>query len=281
MGDISILDEIKRKSPLIHCITNPISITQCANTVLALGAKPIMAEHPLEVKEITATADALLINLGNISDVRMKSMEISFAEALSKGIPVVIDAVGVACSRLRLDYINKLLEQRKILCGEAEKCTLLIKGNYSEIRALADDNYRSRGVDADSSLEEGNIKRLAKKLADKYQCVVLGSGSTDIVSDENRTFYIKNGTVEMGKITGTGCMLGTICATFAAAKGYSDAETISDACAYFGIAGELAKESLMKLENRVGSGSFFVKLMDELSLLNEESFDGRRMIIRI
>ncbi len=91
--------------PLIHCITNPISMMQCANAILGLGARPIMAEHPLEVKDITATADALLINLGNISESRMEAIEISFAEALGKDIPVVIDAVGISCSELRRDFL--------------------------------------------------------------------------------------------------------------------------------------------------------------------------------
>lgn len=96
-------------SDLIHCITNPISMMQCANAVLALGAKPMMAEHPQEVAEITATASALLLNLGNISDVRMESMRISFGVAMEKGIPVVIDAVGVSCSKLRRNFVEELL----------------------------------------------------------------------------------------------------------------------------------------------------------------------------
>ena len=87
---------VRGKRPLIHCITNPISINQCANTVLAAGARPIMAEHPAEVKEITETADALMLNLGNITDVRMRSMEISLKAAEEKGIPVILDAVGAA-----------------------------------------------------------------------------------------------------------------------------------------------------------------------------------------
>ena len=82
--------------PLIHCITNPISIHQCANSVLAVGARPIMAEHPEEVRDITHTANALMLNLGNITDVRMQSMLLSARTAKEKGIPAVLDAVGVA-----------------------------------------------------------------------------------------------------------------------------------------------------------------------------------------
>ena len=141
--------------PLIHCITNPISMMQCANTVLSLGARPIMAEHPLEVKEITATADALLLNLGNISDTRMAAMEIALEEALRKGIPVVIDAVGVSCSELRRGFVSKLMEKR----GGKGFC--VIKGNYSEIMALKDENYRAEGVDAKAGISKEAISEAA------------------------------------------------------------------------------------------------------------------------
>ena len=100
---------VRDRRPLIHCITNPISINQCANAVLAAGARPIMAEHPAEVKEITESADALVLNLGNITDVRMESMEIALRAAKEKGIPVVLDAVGTACSGLRRKFAARLL----------------------------------------------------------------------------------------------------------------------------------------------------------------------------
>ena len=125
---------IRRKQALIHCITNPISMTQCANAVLAMGARPMMAEHPEEVEEITATAGALLLNLGNISDVRMEAMRRSLKTAKKYQIPVVLDAVGVACSALRRTFAMELL---------AEAAVTIVKGNYSEITALCDSAYYS------------------------------------------------------------------------------------------------------------------------------------------
>ena len=107
--------ESRAKAHLIHCITNPISMNQCANTILALGSKPIMAEHPEEVAEITRTASALLLNLGNISDVRMTSMKISLKEANDKDIPAVLDAVGVSCSALRRRFVSELIKTGTIL----------------------------------------------------------------------------------------------------------------------------------------------------------------------
>ena len=116
------------QAPLIHCITNPISINDCANVVLALGAKPIMAEHPKEVHEITALAKALAVNLGNITDARAESIFISGGVAKNAQIPCVIDVVGVACSALRMELAQRFIR-------ECAPC--VIKGNLSEIKALA------------------------------------------------------------------------------------------------------------------------------------------------
>ncbi len=242
--------------PLIHCITNPISMMQCANVVLGLGARPIMAEHPAEVKEITATADALLLNLGNISDSRMEAMEISFDEALRKEVPVVIDAVGIACSKLRRDFILRLLEKR------SEKCFLLIKGNYSEILALYDEKYRSEGVDAKKGIEFEHIIAASKKLSSRFDAVILASGKTDVVVGKESVAYVNNGCKELSMITGTGCMLGAICAVFLAKK--RSFEAVTDACALLGIAGEMAS---MPWE---GTGTFLVRLLDEVSLMTDE-----------
>ena len=98
---VSILSRIRQNQPLIHCITNPISINQCANAILAVGGRPIMAEHPKEVAEITRTAQGLMLNLGNITDVRMEAIRISGETAFREGIPMLLDAVGIACSGLR------------------------------------------------------------------------------------------------------------------------------------------------------------------------------------
>lgn len=254
-----IINEIRKRvnlnSPLIHCITNPISINQCANAVLAVGGRPMMAEHPKEVSEITLTADALLLNLGNITDVRMESMLLSAEAAKSHNIPCVIDAVGVACLRHRREYAKKLIAVAK---------PSLIKGNYSEINALFDDGYRSAGVDADKSLGVAEISRAAAFLAKKYNTVILASGKTDVISDGKQVILIKNGSPQLSKITGTGCMLGTLCAVFLSEdKGINAAVT---ACVVMGICGQLA-------ETESGNGSFFVALMDKLSVLTDSEVE--------
>ncbi len=237
---------------LVHCITNPISVNQCANGILALGCKPIMAEHPKETAEITETAAALLLNLGNITDVRIKSIQISAKTAYKKQIPTVLDAVGAACSELRRKLALKIM--RKYTPS-------VIKGNYSEIYALYRTTYRSRGVDADGSLNEKAVVKAAAELAEKFSCVVLASGKTDIITDGERYLYVKNGSEMLSHITGTGCLLGAVTAVMLI--GGDSFYGAAAACGLMGISGEIA-------ENSVGNGSFFVGLMDALSNINAE-----------
>lgn len=105
----NVRNATKENSPLIHCITNPISIHGCANMILAVGARPMMAEHPLEVEDITRTAGALMLNLGNITDARMESMRRSARVAMECGIPILLDLVGVTCSRIRMELARELI----------------------------------------------------------------------------------------------------------------------------------------------------------------------------
>ena len=249
---LKIKASLKKQKPLIHCITNPISINQCANAILSLGARPIMAEHPEEVLNITRESDALMLNIGNITDARMESIAISLKAAKEKGIPVLLDAVGVACSMLRREYILSLLKQHT---------PSVIKGNYSEIKALYDTEYTSGGVDADSSINEYNITATARELAKRYKTVIMASGKTDVITDGERLIYVKNGTSGLAAVTGTGCMLGAVCTAFMTAE--KPVEASAAACCYFGICGELSVTDS-------GYGSFMVNLMDSISTLGRD-----------
>ena len=242
---------IKELDPLIHCITNPISINGCANVILAAGARPMMAEHPDEAPLITRTAGALMLNLGNFTDVRGKSMLLSAEEAHKRRIPVILDACGAACLPSRRDYALRIMR---------EFTPSVVKGNYSEIKALYDGNYSSSGVDADSALGTEEAVRCAVGLSARYGTVILASGSTDIVTDGKKLTYIHNGTPQLGTVTGTGCMLGALCAAYLP-SGSAYSAAIS-ACAVFGICGELA-------ETDKGSGTFGVRLLDALSTVSD------------
>lgn len=241
------------KAPLVHCITNPISIRMCANAILALGRRPMMAEHPKEVTEITQTASAVCVNLGNITDVRMKSIRISVKAAEKYGIPVVVDVVGVACSRIRRRFAEKLLKKYAVA---------VIKGNYSEILAMYDKTYKSSGVDAERKVDMDSVKRASEVLAKKYNCVVLASGKKDVITDGGQFVYIKNGCEALANITGSGCTLGAVCACFLTDADALEAATY--AAALWGICGE---------KSSGGTGSFEVALMDKLSEITEEEIE--------
>ena len=253
------INEIRKKTvdknPLIHCITNPISINQCANGVLGVGARPMMAEHPMEVGEITQTADALVLNIANITDIRMQSAKISAQTAQNNNIPFITDAVGISCSSLRRSFMSDFLESFR---------PTAVKGNYSEIYALYDEAYTSAGVDADENLKTENISRAAVKLAQKYSTMVLASGKTDIVTDGKTVVYIHNGTPQLAKITGTGCLLGMLCGCYLSVDRSINA--LVTACAVLGISGELS-------QTEKGNGTFFVNLMDNLSMMKNEQIE--------
>ncbi len=250
---------VKDRRPLIHCITNPISINQCANTILAVGARPIMAEHPLEVEDITKTASALMLNIANITDARMQSIRLSAMTAKQMKIPFVLDAVGIACSSLRREYTLGLLK---------DTVPDMIKGNYSEICALADEAYRSSGVDADRNTTGQMTINAALSAARLYNTVILASGGTDIITDGRDVILVHNGTPKLGTVTGTGCMLGALTAAYLSAAEGDCVTAALAACGVLGVCGELA-------ERYNGNGSFFVGLMDELSLLTDKELEDR------
>ena len=242
---------VRQNQPLIHCITNPISINQCANAILAIGARPMMAEHPKEVSEITRTACSLMLNLGNITDARMESMLRSAQTAKEQKIPFLLDAVGIACSTLRREYVHKLLNTAP---------PTVIKGNYSEIQALYRASYHSSGVDADSALDIHTIDHTAISLARSMKTIILASGKDDIVTDGKRLYHIQNGTYQLSQVTGTGCLLGALCASYLSAK--TGIEAVLTGCSVLGICGELAQTDR-------GTGTFLCKLMDSLSTLTD------------
>ena len=243
--------DVRDQQPLIHCITNPISINQCANAILAIGARPMMAEHPKEVSEITQNAQALMLNLGNITDARMESILISAKTAQEQGIPFLLDAVGIACSTLRREYVKELVNAAT---------PTVIKGNYSEIQALYQQSYHSSGVDADSSLDMHTIDHAALSLTHSLGAIILASGKVDIVTDGKHLYHIHNGTPQLSQITGTGCLQGALCAAYLSAK--PDLQAVVTGCAVLGICGELAQTDR-------GSGTFLFNLMDALSTLTD------------
>lgn len=251
---------VRQNRPLIHCITNPISINQCANAILTVGARPIMAEHPKEVSEITQSAQALMLNLGNITDIRMESILISAQAAQAQGIPFLLDAVGIACSTLRREYAKTLLNTA---------VPTVIKGNYSEIQALYRQSYHASGVDADSSLDIRTMDLTAVSLARSLRTIILASGKVDIVTDGSKLYHIHNGTPQLSQVTGTGCLQGALCTAYLSAG--ADIASVITGCAILGICGELA-------QTEQGAGTFLCNLMDALSTLTDAELEHHLML---
>lgn len=255
---LQIRQSIKSKKPLIHCITNPISINDCANMVLAVGAKPIMAEHLLEVSEITAVSKSLGVNLGNITDNRMKSMLISGKIAFEKKIPQVIDLVGVGCSKLRLDYARKFISE----CHPS-----VIKGNMSEIKAICGIKSNSKGIDVgagDIVTEENSDEsiEMLKKLSLQTASVVAATGVVDIITNGTHTYLITNGCEMLSMITGTGCMLTALIASYISSGNILDSTVL--AITLMGICGELS-------QNVKGTGSFRTELIDNMFSISDDA----------
>ena len=265
-----ILTYIQQEAPLIHCITNPISINDCANILLAIGARPIMAEHPDEVAEITAIAKGLALNLGNITDARMASMKISAGAAKDKGIPFVLDLVGLSCSRLRQKYAKELLQ---IAVPD------IIKGNISELRTLLGlPTTPGMGVEAgqkemvtrENALE---YARIFQKQAREYHTLLLATGPIDLVVSSEEAYIIANGSNALASITGTGCMNNVLAgACLAGVHGISSQATNNTlaailSCLLLGIAGE----NIQDIYLNQGPGSFHYSLMDSISKLTPQT----------
>lgn len=265
-----ILTYIQQEAPLIHCITNPISINDCANILLAIGARPIMAEHPEEVAEITAIAKGLALNLGNITNARMASMKISAGVAKDKGIPFVLDLVGLSCSRLRQKYAKELLQ---IAVPD------IIKGNISELRTLLGlPTTPGMGVEAgqkemvtrENALE---YARIFQKQAREYRTLLLATGPIDLVVSSEEAYIIANGSNALASITGTGCMNNVLAgACLAGVHGISSQATNNTlaailSCLLLGIAGE----NIQDIYLNQGPGSFHYSLMDSISKLTSHT----------
>ncbi len=263
----AILSRVRANEPLIHCMTHAITMNDSANAILAVGASPTMASHPKEVEEITGAADSLVVNLGNINEERLQAMAIAGAKAHAMGLPILLDAVGAACSTLRLEYAKAFIAANR---------PQIIKGNSSEIRALCGLPSHAHGVDAGSAdaIRGTDLAGAAEPFAAyarEHDTVLLITGATDLVTDGRRTLGVANGTPLLGRLTGTGCMVGALAGTW-----HSSGEPFAAAVlgtVYMGLAGEVAARG------NPGPGTFHVHLLDALgSLTPDQVVQGMKII---
>jgi len=229
-----ILTEVREKKPLVHHLTNWVTIYDCANVTRAIGALPVMAHAAEEVQEMASIAQALVLNIGTLTPKFIESMVLAGKKANELGVPVVLDAVGAGATKLRTDKAKELMEKAKFA---------VIKGNSSEIAVLAGIDAKTRGVEA--SKVEGDLKMVAKTLAKNSGATIVITGKEDIVSNGECTAIVKNGHELMGCFVGTGCMLASVLGAFCGAERNSFKAAAAAAVCY-GIAGELAAKKADK-----------------------------------
>lgn len=249
-----IWDEVKIRKPLVHCISNYVTVNDVANIILASGASPAMCEHPVEVADFACMAQAVYFNLGTLSDEQEVAMLETLKAVAGKGIPVIVDPVACGVISRRKEVLEKLFQAGPITA---------IKGNTAEIKSLAGIESHARGVD---SLDSGEgIEEACRIIARREKTIVAASGEIDLVIDGDRIACIKNGTSLFANITGAGCMLGGVIAACAGAvPGEPWLATVTALCA-FTIAGEKAAKASGK-----NPGTFRGLLFDNLFNLSAE-----------
>ncbi|GGE52916.1 hydroxyethylthiazole kinase [Pullulanibacillus camelliae] len=260
-----LLEQIKAQKPLIHHITNSVTINDCANITLAIGASPVMADEVEEAAEMTTHAQALVINIGTLSTRTIPAMIASGEKANQKGIPVIFDPVGVGATPFRMRVAKELLETLHFS---------VLRGNMSEIKALAGLETHAKGVDAGDDMDDA--VSIAKQLAKRYDCIVAVTGKEDIVSDGIKVATIKAGHPLLAQVSGTGCMSNSLIASFAAVTSDSFSATIAGLYA-MGRSGEIAFNNLREFE---GAGTFHIRLLDAISLLSSNTLlEGGRIYV--
>lgn len=245
-----LVDALRKHNPVIHAITNYVTAESCADVALAAGASPVMADEPEEVMEITAGADALVLNLGTINFTKQIAMERAAEAAKAKGIPVILDPVGVMTSKLRLDFALKLLNKGYIS---------IVRGNHSECAALLEGKTGGRGVDnLTEGTEEGEALKTAKDAAAKFGCVFAVTGAIDNISNGKQAVVLNNGHPLLEDITGSGCMTSMLVAACAAVT----KDMLVAAALGVVIMGQSAELAANLLEKKDGPGMFKVRLID-------------------
>lgn len=249
----SLKNKIAREKPLIHCIASHVTANCCANAVLALGGKPVMAEYAEECAEITSAAKALSLNLGGISESKLAAMERSAYTAREKDIPFILDAVGAGCSGVRLRFALDITEKYS---------PNVIKGNASEIAALCGIETRAKGVESDTDTDMRRLSEAARAFAEKTGAVVMITGKTDAVTDGRLVCAVHGGSSLMTLVTGMGCVSGVTAGCFLAAA--DPFESAVSAAVVMKLAGEYAQiafersRSISRFRDGITDGLFIM-----------------------
>lgn len=260
-----LLVSLRSNKPLVHNITNYVTVNDCANVILAIGASPIMADDIGEAAEITAISSALVINIGTLNQRTVESMLAAGKKANELGIPVVFDPVGAGASRLRNETTRTILSEVKVS---------VVRGNMSEISFIAGLNANAKGVDAaEEDIASGDAVQAAIAVAKKLGCVASVTGATDIITDGKKIAAVSNGHKMLSDVTGTGCMTTALVGSFCGAGRDAFVAAVAGIAA-MGIAGEIAYESA----GGKGTGSFHTAIIDAISRLDGKIISERARI---
>ncbi len=254
------LEKVREKKPLVHHITNWVTIYDCANIVKVLGAAPVMAHACQEAADMAALSSSLVLNIGTLTEELIEAMKIAGRKANEKKIPVVLDVCGAGATPFRDKKSFELLDEIKVD---------VVKGNVSEIARLAGEKVITRGVDAGSV--DKDIVDIAASLAAARKCLVAVTGQTDIVINSKALYKVYNGHEMMSKVVGTGCMAASVIGAFAGANKDLAAATAAGLCC-LGIAAEGAAEQAR------GPAAFKELLFDSLFSLDARTVKTRQKI---
>ncbi|MGO2119042.1 MAG: hydroxyethylthiazole kinase [Fusobacterium sp.] len=260
----NIIEKIREKNPIIFHITNLVTINDCANITLALGASPLMSFCEEELEDIFSFSSALVLNIGTM-DKSMRKMAVKAGKVANKlGKPVILDPVGAGASKARMDLVTKLIKNVNFA---------VIKGNMAEIKSIAGiKNENNKGVDSIEEFE--NADDIAINLAKRLNTVIALTGKEDIVTDGKRIAKINNGTPILGKVTGTGCMTASLIgSTCAVEEDYFLGATVG--VSIMGISGEIAESRLIEGQ---GNSSLRVWIIDSVYNMTSETFNFKNQI---
>ena len=253
----SCVETVKKAMPLVHNITNYVTVNDVANALLACGASPIMSDEPEDVADITSICGGLNLNIGTLNKSSIAAMWIAGETANALGHVVLLDPVGAGASKLRTQTAIELMDKLKLD---------VIRGNISEIKTLALGSGSTKGVDADSAdtVTEENLDEMvsfAKAFSAKTGAIVAITGAIDLVADSKTCYVIRNGRPEMSKITGTGCQLSGLVTAYVVANPGNKTEAVAAAVCLMGLAGEIGFANLQPGE---GNATYRNRILDAI-----------------
>lgn len=260
------LENVKEKTPLIHNITNYITVNDVANTLLASGGSPIMSDEPDDVMDITSICGGLNINIGTLNKRSIEAMFIAGKKSKELGHIVLLDPVGAGASKLRTETALDIMDKIK---------PDIIRGNISEIKTLVSGFGTTKGVDADNAdiVTEENLDcmiEFAKAFSKKTGAVIAITGAIDLVSDSKKCYIIRNGSPMMSRITGTGCMLSGLAAAYAVANSDNITEAVATAVCLMGLAGEIG---VSNMKDNEGNSSLRNHIIDAIYNMNADKLN--------